>query len=470
MFPVTSYKDKNIAVFGLGRSGITASLALMAGGANVFAWDDNEQTRAKAKEQNIPLKDFREFDFSKIEALIMSPGIAIYGPKINWAAKLANDNDVPIIGDIELFAREINAIPHNFERPKVVGITGTNGKSTTTALIAHILQNAGKYVQMGGNIGTGILSLSEPRANAFYVLELSSYQLDLTTSLHLDAAILINISEDHLERHGSMKRYFEAKKNIFNNQTANDTAIIGVDDEWGEELCTQLLTEKAQKIVPISSGQFVSCGVSCIDNRLWDNTSGRAEEVADLSLAKALPGKHNGQNAAAAFAACKALGLSSEIIAKGIYNFGGLKHRLQKIGTIGNVTFYNDSKATNADASAQALAAFPKLRWLAGGQAKTDGIDPLVGFFPKITKSYLFGDAAQRFAGTLGEKNDYQIFEGLEEALKTAFADAVKSGENELIVLSPACASWDQYTSFEARGDHFIEIFEQLNKEFSNHN
>ncbi|WP_240007554.1 UDP-N-acetylmuramoyl-L-alanine--D-glutamate ligase [Pseudaquidulcibacter saccharophilus] len=460
MFSVTTYKNKEVAVFGLGRSGLTAAEALHAGGAKVYLWDDNEKARDKSINLGFDIKKFDELDANNISALVMSPGVPIYGPKINWAAAWAHENDIPIIGDIELFAREINSTPENI-RPKTIGITGTNGKSTTTALIAHILQNAGRDVRMGGNIGTGVLSLAPPKAGAIYVIELSSYQLDLTKSLHLDVAIQINVSEDHIERHGTMERYVAAKRNIFANQNSEDYAIIGVDDDFGEELATLLMAKGSRRVIPISSGQFVTCGISSINQFLWDNSSGRANKIADLHNALALPGNHNGQNAAAAFAACRAIGLSDETIVEGIMNFGGLKHRLQKIGTIGKIQFYNDSKATNADASAQALNSFPRLRWIAGGQAKSDGIDPLSRFFPKIAKSYLFGAAAERFSNNL--KNfPHEVFETLAQATQKAYQDAIETGDEELIVLSPACASFDQYSDFEARGDDFINVVNDI--------
>jgi UDP-N-acetylmuramoylalanine--D-glutamate ligase len=460
MFSVTTFKNKDVAVFGLGRSGLTAAEALKAGGANVYLWDDNAKARDKSADIGFKIKKFDELDGTKIAALIMSPGVPIYGEKINWAAVWAHDNDIPIIGDIELFAREINATPENI-RPKTIGITGTNGKSTTTALIAHILQNAGRDVRMGGNIGTGVLSLSPPKAGAIYVIELSSYQLDLTKSLHLDVAIQINVSEDHIERHGTMERYVAAKRNIFANQSSDDYAIIGVDDDYGEELATLLMAKGNRRVIPVSSGQFVTCGISAINQFLWDNSSGRANKITDLHHARALPGNHNGQNAAAAFAACRAIGLSDEQIVDGIMNFGGLKHRLQKIGDTGKIKFYNDSKATNADATAQALNSFPRLRWIAGGQAKSDGIDPLSRFFPRISKSYLFGAAAERFANNL--KNfPHEIFDTLAQATQKAYSDALETGDEELIILSPACASFDQYSDFEARGDDFINIVNDL--------
>lgn len=461
MFRISTYQNKKIAVFGLGRSGIASALALQAGGAIVYAWDDNEKTRATAQENGVTLFDLNDVDFEDLSALVMTPGVPIYGPKIHWAALKAQEAELPIIGDIELFAREINTFEAEVA-PKIIGITGTNGKSTTTALITHILNNAGKDVRMGGNIGTGVLALEPPRSGAYYVLELSSYQLDLTKSLRCNVAILINVSEDHLERHGTMSRYVAAKRNIFANQTSSDTAIIGVDDEWGESICTKLMAAGSRKIVPISSGQFVSCGVAAIGTNLWDNQSGRAVQIADLALAKALPGAHNCQNAAAAYSACKALGLSNDSIIQGLYSFGGLKHRLQEIEKIGNVRFFNDSKATNADAAAQALAAFDNIRWIVGGEAKSDGIDPLKPLFKRVKKAYLIGASTERFAQTLGEEVEFEKCGDIKTAIRRAYDDAKPSEFEEKIILSPACASFDQYPDFEKRGDDFIAQIEAL--------
>lgn len=464
MFKVTTFAGKNVGVFGLGRSGIAAALALKAGGANVFAWDDNETSRDNAVGAGVEVCDLRGQDFEALSALVMSPGIPIYGANKHWCTELADAADVPIIGDIELFAREINQL-EQAQRPKIIGITGTNGKSTTTALIAHILSEAGRDVRIGGNIGIGVLGLEPPRPSACYVLELSSYQLDLTKSLKCDVAISLNLSPDHLERHGTMARYVAAKRNIFANQTSADNAIIGVDDEWGEAICTRLMAGGSRNIIPISAGQFVSCGVAAIGNNLWDNQSGRAKQVADLKLARALPGTHNGQNTAAAYAATKALGISVDNIVQGIYSFGGLKHRLQEVAKIGDVSFFNDSKATNANAAAQALAAFDNIHWIVGGEPKTGGIEPLRPLFGKVKKAYLIGKSAKAFAKTLGEDVAFEICKTIKNAVQKSFEDAKGSGLPEVIVLSPACASFDQYSDFEARGDDFIAQVEVIQKQ-----
>jgi UDP-N-acetylmuramoylalanine--D-glutamate ligase len=454
MFPVTTFKGKKVAVFGLARTGIAAALALAAGGAEVLAWDDGQAGRDAALAAGITPVDLSAISFDGIAALVMSPGVPIYGPREHWSVAKAKAANVPVIGDVELLAREINAIPQT-DRPRIVAITGTNGKSTTTALLAHILCANGHDVRVGGNIGTGVLALDPPRRGAIYVLELSSYQLDLVASLRVNAAVHLNLSPDHLERHGTMARYAQAKRAIFDNQQHDDWAIIGVDDDWGMALCTRFNAANGRVVVPISSGQALGKGVCALGSVLWDNLEGRSFMAADLSLARALPGNHNAQNAAAAYAAARAMGVSSEGITKALNSFGGLEHRLQEIAQLGYVRFYNDSKATNADATAQALAAFSGIRWIVGGQAKSDGIDSLAPLFKNVTKAYLVGEASDAFAATLTDKLEHEACGTIDVAVKRAYADAMASGRPEIIVLSPACASFDQFPDFEARGRYF---------------
>lgn len=454
MFPVTTFKGQKVAVFGLARTGLAAARALQAGGAEVLAWDDGDAGQKAAMDFGLTPVNLRETAFDGLAALVLSPGIPLYGPNENWSVTKANAAGVPVIGDVELLARELNAIAPA-DRPKVIAITGTNGKSTTTALINHILTSNGLDVRMGGNIGTGVLALEPPRRGAVYVLELSSYQLDLATSLRANAAIHLNLSPDHLERHGTMARYAQAKRAIFNNQQHDDWAIIGVDDDWGMALCTRLNAANGRVVVPISSGQALGKGVCALGSMLWDNLNGRSVMACDLSLARALPGSHNAQNAAAAYAAGRAMDLSTEAITKALNSFGGLEHRLQEIARSGFIRFYNDSKATNADAAAQALAAFPKLRWIVGGQAKSDGIDALAPLFGHVTKAYLIGEAAEAFAKTLGDQVPHEKCDTIDQAVARAFVEAQATNQEEVIVLSPACASFDQFPDFEARGQHF---------------
>ena len=325
---------------------------------------------------------------------------------------------------MELFARTVNAAPEH-KRPKIVAITGTNGKSTTTALIGHVCAQAGRDVRIGGNIGVGVLDLEDMHGGAVYVLEMSSYQLDLTSSLHADVTVILNISPDHLERHGSMEGYVAAKRRILANQGKGDTAIIGVDDCRGQQaICTEITAANRRTIVPISATKAMGRGVYVLNGLLYDATAERAQEVADLNRARSLPGRHNWQNAAAAYAAAKGLGIDPQEAAEHLLTFPGLAHRMETVATLGRVRFVNDSKATNADAARQALSSYPKSYWIAGGRAKTDGIAPLEDLFPRVAKAYLIGEAAADFAKTLKGKAPAVECGTLDVAVAQAYADA----------------------------------------------
>lgn len=468
MIVADAFRGQTVAVFGLARTGLAAIRALGAGGARVLAWDDSPETRALAEAEGVLLHDLAKADWNRIAALILSPGVPLYGPKQHWSVAAAEAAGVPVLGDVELFARAIAAVPAA-SRPLVVGVTGTNGKSTTSALIHHILVAAGKQAVLGGNIGVGVLSLPAPKAGLIYVLELSSYQLDLTTSLHCNVAVHLNLSPDHLERHGTMERYAQAKRRIFANQTAMDWAVIGVDDGWGRSLCTRLTAQGARCVAPISAGMALSRGVYGIGGQVFDGLGARQGGVIRLSEAPALPGAHNAQNIAAAYAACRGLGLTAEQIAAGVRSFPGLAHRLERAGEVAGVRFINDSKATNADAAAQALAAFPRVYWIAGGRAKSDGIDALAPLFGRVARAYLIGEAAARFSETLGD-TPHVIAGDLAAAVAGAYRDARASGEADPIVLfSPACASFDQFRDFEARGDAFKAAVAALSAEAEAH-
>jgi UDP-N-acetylmuramoylalanine--D-glutamate ligase len=464
MIPITEFKGRDVAVFGLARTGMAAARALVAGGARVHAWDDSDVTRAKAEAAGIPISDINSRDWRSFAALVLSPGVPLTFPEPHRVVTLAEATGVPIVSDIELFARAVNAMPAT-QRPKLIGVTGTNGKSTTSALIAHILKEAGKDVRLGGNIGDAILEQPPLHAGAYYVIELSSFQLDLTSSLRLDVAVWLNTTPDHLDRHGDMNAYVAAKKRIFQNQGAADWAVIGVDDHYCARICTELTRAAVQHVAPISSGQALGRGVSALDGKIVDALSGRSEIVAELTAAPALAGKHNAQNAAAAYAATRALGVDHRIIAQAFTTFAGLPHRLERSGTIGGVRFVNDSKATNANAAAQALAVYPRVYWIAGGVAKEGGIDDLEPFFPRVAKAYLIGQSAGDFADTLRGKVAVAMSGNLEAAVKMAFADAKASGEpHPVVLLSPACASFDQFKSYEDRGDQFKKFVAALNE------
>ena len=454
MIPVRGFEAKKVAVFGLARTGLAAARALRAGKADVVVWDENAAVREAAQAEGFVLEDLRSCDWLKLSALVLSPGVPLTHPKPHWTVEKAHSAGVEIVGDIELFARTVAAAPAH-KRPKIVAITGTNGKSTTTALIGHVCSQAGRDVRIGGNIGVGVLGLEDMHGGAVYVLELSSYQLDLTSSLKPDVAILLNISPDHLERHGDMEGYVAAKRRILLNQGKGDTAIVGVDDPWSAHVVTEITAANRRTIVPISARRSMGRGVYALQGMLYDATGERVTEIADLTRAVSLPGRHNWQNAAAAYAAARALGISEQVAAQGLMTFPGLAHRMEPVGAIGRVRFVNDSKATNADAARQALSSYPKVYWVAGGQPKAGGIDSLSDLFGAIVKAYLVGEAQDAFAATLDRRAPYARCGTIDAAVRAAFEDAKASGEEAIVLLSPACASFDQFADFEQRGEAF---------------
>ena len=450
MIPVTSLAGQNVALFGLGGSGLVTARALVAGGAKVTAFDDNPGSVAKAQDEGIPTADLRGLDWSKLSALVLAPGVPLTHPKPHWSVDLARAAGVEVIGDIELFVRERRA--HAPDCP-FIAITGTNGKSTTTALIAHILNASGRDTQLGGNIGTAILSLEPPKAQRFYVVECSSYQIDLAPTLNPTAGILLNLTPDHLDRHGTMQHYADIKERLV---AGSDTAVVGVDDSY----CT-LIADRIEragvKVSRISKRNVVANGLYAEGSRIMKAEGGTSSLLADLDGIPTLRGSHNAQNAAAAIAACLAVGVSVHEVKAGLTSFPGLKHRMQPVGRRGNVTFVNDSKATNAEAAAPALSSYDRIYWIAGGLPKAGGISSLSPLFSHIAKAYLIGEAAAEFAATLGEAVPYEIAGTLEKAVEHAAADAQNDGrDGNVVMLSPACASFDQYKNFEIRGDSFV--------------
>ena len=482
MILVPGFEGRRVAVFGLGRSGITAARALQAGGAIPILWDDGVSGRMQAEAEGFQVQDLTAADWSGFAALVLSPGAPLTHPKPHWTVDRAREAGVPVIGDIELFARALAARPSD-HRTRVVAITGTNGKSTTTALIGWVLKSAGLTVHVGGNIGIGVLALPEPTPDAVYVIEVSSYQLDLTTTFAPDVAILTNISPDHLDRHGGMEGYVAAKARIFAAQAPDAVALIGVDEDWGQGIARGL----ASRVVTVSSSAHPgesrdpapSSGHDIGDQRTarssppdrpenWvpafagmngievrsGSISAQGVVLADLAPARSLPGRHNAQNAAFAYAAARALGVSHAAAVKGLLTFPGLAHRMETVAQVGAVRFVNDSKATNADAARQALASYPSVFWIAGGVPKAGGIDDLADLFPRITKAYLIGQAAPAFAETLGD-TPHVIAQTLDAAVAAAAPDAEAAGGDQIVLLSPACASFDQFADFEARGEAF---------------
>jgi len=455
MIPVPGYEGQAVAVFGLGRTGITAARALIAGGARVLIWDDNAESRTRAQAAGLELTDLDRADWDSIAALVLSPGVPLTHPEPHRFVTRARELGVSVIGDMELFAIAMQALPQE-RRPSIIGITGTNGKSTTTALIGHILKKAGRDVRVGGNIGDAVLGLEPPRAQTVFVLELSSYQLDLVHSLRCDVAIWLNLTEDHIDRHGDMAGYKAAKFRIFAHQTRDDLAVIGVDDDPSSAVMNRLKAEHAQQVTAISSGRALSRGVYALGGKLFDATGKSCVEIMDLASVAGLPGNHNAQNIAAAYAAVRHLGVEPDQIAAAIQSFPGLAHRLELSGTYKGIRFFNDSKATNADAAARALASFDNIYWIAGGRKKEGGIGSLARYFPRIAKAYLIGEAAGEFASTLGSAVPHETAGTLENAIDLALRDASSGGRTApVILLSPACASFDQFRDFEHRGDVF---------------
>ena len=451
MILVPGFEGRRIAVFGLGRSGLTAARALKAGGALPVLWDDSVSSRMQAEAEGFAVEDLTVADWSDFAALVLSPGAPLTHPKPHWTVGKARVAGIEVIGDIELFARAIAALPAG-ERPRVVAITGTNGKSTTTALIGWVLKQAGMTVHVGGNIGIGVLALPAPTRGAVYVIEVSSYQLDLTTSFAPDVAILTNISPDHLERHGGMDGYVAAKARIF--QSPQTIALVGIDEPSGREIWGNLI-EKGRIATPVSvASAQKDTSVRFVDGQLEVSQGDQWRHALDLSKARSLPGRHNAQNAAFAFLAGLNLGLLEDQLIPGLLTFPGLAHRMEEVGRLGRVRFINDSKATNADAARQALSSYERSFWIAGGRAKAGGIDELEDLFPRVVEAFLIGESAGPFAARLGD-TPHRISGDMASAVKAAAEVAAATGREEVVLLSPAAASFDQYPDFEARGEAF---------------
>jgi UDP-N-acetylmuramoylalanine--D-glutamate ligase len=454
LIPVTTFAGKQVAVFGLGRSGLPAARALKEGGADVIAFDDDAGKNAEAQAAGIKTQDLRKLDWTKVAALVLAPGVPLTHPQPHWTVDLARKANVEVIGDIELFCRERG---RSGAKCPLVAITGTNGKSTTTALVAHLLKSAGIDAQMGGNIGVPVLSLEPFTAGRAYVLEVSSYQIDLAPSLNPTVGILLNVTEDHLDRHGTMERYAQLKERLAAGTEAGGTAVVDIDDPYTRAAAGRI-QQAGKTIVSVSVEAQLADGYFAQGSRIMRAAGGKADVAADLAGIGSLRGKHNAQNAACALAACVALGVGLPDLQKGLASFPGLAHRMQQIGRKGNVLFVNDSKATNADSAAKALASFKDIFWIAGGKPKTGGIGSLAEFFPRIRKAYLVGEAAQEFAQTLEGKVPYQISGALSAAVAAATRDAEASALAEpVVLLSPACASFDQYPNFEVRGKAFTD-------------
>ncbi|MCR4266051.1 UDP-N-acetylmuramoyl-L-alanine--D-glutamate ligase [Nitratireductor sp. ZSWI3] len=456
MIPASVFNGKEVALFGLGGSGIATAHALAAGGASVTAFDDNPDSVARAESEGVPVRDLHEIDWRGVSAFVLAPGVPLTHPHPHWSVDLARAVGVEIIGDIELFARERRA---RAPAAPFVAITGTNGKSTTTALIAHILAHAGRDTQMGGNIGRAAMTLDPPQPDRHYVVECSSYQIDLAPTLDPTVGILLNLSPDHIDRHGTMENYAAIKEHLV---ARSGLAVIGVDDAHCQAIADRL-DRAGVTVQRLSVTGQLDDGFFADGSRLMRAGSGRAEQVASLEGIGSLRGAHNAQNALAAVAACLDIGLTPGEIQSGLESFPGLAHRMEQVARKGRVLFVNDSKATNADAAERALSSFERIYWIAGGLPKEGGIEPLRRFFPRIAKAYLVGEAAPAFAATIGEATAFEISGTIAAAVDHAARDAADDPAPEAVVLlSPACASFDQFRNFEVRGDAFREAVRSL--------
>jgi UDP-N-acetylmuramoylalanine--D-glutamate ligase len=465
MIPVTTFRGKTIAVFGLGSSGLATGKALLAGGARVAAWDDGAAARTRAEAAGLPLVDLAAADWSLFAALVLAPGVPLTHPKPHWTVEKARAAGIEIIGDIELFFRERAALA---PEATVIAVTGTNGKSTTTALIAHILREAGRDVQMGGNIGVDILTLAPFAPGRIYVVEMSSFQIDLTTDRFLKPTIgvLLNITPDHLDRHGpaddpalALRNYAAIKRRVVESARMATFSISGgklIDVEGSPFTVGHVSMSSANP--EFNSEVHHHAQVLAITER------SQAQRLISIAGIASLRGRHNEQNSAVAYLVCRPLGVKPDVIAAGFRTFPGLPHRMEEVGRAGKVLFVNDSKATNADSTEKALASWPgDIFWIVGGKAKEGGVVPLAPYFSRIAKAYLIGASSEDFAITLEGKVPFEKCGTLDVALAKAAADAAASaGAEPVVLLSPACASYDQFRSFEHRGDTFRALVAEL--------
>ncbi len=449
MTPVATYEGRRVALFGLGGSGLATAEALAAGGARVECWDDAAAQRDRARAKGLSVVDLTQADWRGYEALVLTPGAPLTHPEPHWTVARAKAVGAPIIGDIELFCRERRA---RAPGAPFFAITGTNGKSTTTALIAHLLRSFGHEVALGGNIGVPILALPPPSPARMHVIECSSFQIDLAPSIDASVGLLLNLAPDHIDRHGSMDGYAAVKERLV-AQAAR--AVLGVDDEMTRGIAKRLRAAGRDVVEISAAGAPIDAGVAAEGSDLYRVGAGRRVKIASLDGVSSLRGRHNAQNACAAIAALGALAERDDL-QSALASFPGLAHRMEEVGRLGGTLFINDSKATNADAAEKALAAFPSdIYWILGGKPKEGGVAPLAPYFPRVARAYLIGAASEEFAATLEGKVAYERSGTLEAAVAAAARDATRSGRESVVLLSPACASYDQFANFEVRGDRF---------------
>lgn len=449
-----SQKHKNIGIVGLGKTGIAAWKVLNKV-AKVICYDQAKSsrdafTKIYGSDSLVSLSDLQ---WQNLDKILLSPGI----PLSHDIVTMANSYNIPITSDIDLLFEEVRL--REPEEANFIGITGTNGKSTTTALTSHILQSCGFDYQVGGNIGFPVLAMRLDSKG--YVLELSSFQLDLLNSFKAKIVVLLNITQDHLDRHNNMQGYIAAKKKIFDRIDKDSFAIISVDHEITKNIFLELQKENRTNVVPISTYEILNKGISICNNIIYDNIF---EPITiNLHNNNYLQGIHNQENIAASYAVCRIIGAMPEQIIAAIGLFKGLPHRMQYVGTIQGISFYNDSKATSGIAASKSISSLDNIYWLAGGIAKEGGITELEPWFYKIRKAYLFGQDKDIFASFLNGKVDYQICQDLTEAFNSAFKDAMEDmGGIKNILLAPACASYDQFKNFEERGELFIKLYNAI--------
>lgn len=440
---IQSIDGKMLAVFGLGISGLASVKALCAAGGKVIAWDDNESAREKAKALGAEIKQLDEQALKDCAALVLAPGVPLYFPEPHPVVKAANAANIEIISDIEIFHRCNQAQ----DKPnRVIGITGTNGKSTTTALMHHILQALKIPNQMGGNIGTAALALEDfsTLEGGVYILEISSYQMDLCPSFTPDIALLLNITPDHIDRHGDIDKYAAAKGRIFGpppEKCEKAYAVISTDDMYSWEIHEEVKAQKLRELISLTMDA----------------------QSANALSAPAIRGSHNLQNALAVLCICRILGIDDQDFMNALQSFPGLNHRQYRVAQIGDVLYINDSKATNAEATSKALSSYKDIYWIVGGRAKDGGLEGLDAFKERIKHAFVIGEAEDDFAQWF-EAHDiaYSRSSTLERAVKGAHEMAQSSGQSGVVLLSPACASWDQFKNFEERGNAFAELVKAL--------
>ncbi len=471
MTPVTHCAGRTLALFGLGGSGLATADALRAGGAEVLCWDDAEPARERARAAGHAVEDLDGIDWSATASLVLTPGVPLTHPEPHWSAKRAASAGVEVIGDVELFSRERAA---RAPGAPLVAITGTNGKSTTTALTAHLFRAAGRDVQMGGNIGTAVLALEPPSPDRLHVLEVSSYQIDLAPSLAPTVGMLLNLSPDHIDRHGTFEHYASVKERLV---ARSDWSLTGVDDPASADVFERAVEREMRlharglgpsgRHYPVSVRQDLPTGVSLSGGHmlLMRPYDGRERILGGVDGIPTLRGLHNAQNACFAAAAADLLGLrgaDAHVIQGGLASFPGLPHRMEEVGRRGDTLFINDSKATNADSAGKALMSFDRVHWILGGVPKAGGIGDLAPLFDRIERAYLIGEAADAFAATLRGRVLSRRCGTLERAVAAAAADARQAPGNAVVLFSPACASFDQFRNFEARGDAFRALVAAL--------